>query len=311
MKRSPLFVLCLLLGSLPALAASLGTAASAVVPADVQQIISVDYRMVNDSPTALALKARILPENLKLFETALRGVGIVPEKDMDNLVFASFRSKEKGLRVMGVAQGQFGRTKVLRRMRVQKIRPTRYRSNSIYPMGNGMELSFLDDSTMVFGDSTAVKQALDTRDGVSEGLASNRSFTDMIAAVGGGAVWSVLDAAGTQNMMRSALGAASTLGDYETVKKRLLGSRYTMDFANGVNFDLDVLTSDPMTAATLTSLVKAGVLFRKGAAKGAEKDALENVTVESDSSNLRVRFKSDDQKFQALLKSDLFAAVSR
>ncbi len=42
------------------------------------------------------------------------------------------------------------------------------------------------------------------------------------------------------------------LADYETVKKRLLGSRYTMNFANGVNFDLDVLTSDSVTAATLS-----------------------------------------------------------
>jgi hypothetical protein len=34
------------------------------------------------------------------------------------------------------------------------------------------------------------------------------------------------------------------------------------------------------------------------------------VTVESDSSNLQLQLQTDDQKFQALLHSELFAAVS-
>ena len=88
-------------------------------------------------------------------------------------------------------------------------------------------------------------------------------MTDMVNAVQEGAVWSVLDQLGTQNMMRSTLGDAARLGDFETVKKRLIGSRYIMDFNDGVNFNLDVVTSDGITASTLSSLIKAGVLFRK------------------------------------------------
>ena len=54
MKRSLYAVLVLVL-ALPAFAATLGTAANAVIPSEVQQIISVDYRQVNNSPTAMAL----------------------------------------------------------------------------------------------------------------------------------------------------------------------------------------------------------------------------------------------------------------
>ncbi len=126
-----------------------------------------------------------------------------------------------------------------------------------------------------------------------------------------GTVWSVLDQQGTQNMMRSALGEASRLGDYETVKKRLLGSRYQMNFNIGVNFDLDVLTADSVTATTLSTLVKAGVLFKKISATPTEKIALDSVTVDSDSSNLQMHFKTDDKKFQSLMHSELFAAVSK
>src|SRR5438445_5915869 len=93
----------------------------------------------------------------------------------------------------------------------------------------------------------------------------------MIGAVDSGMVWSVLDQQGTQNMLRSALGDAAGLADYDTVKKRILGSRYTMNFSSGVNFDLDVITSDSMTATTLSSLLKAGMLYRKMTATPIER----------------------------------------
>ena len=101
------------------------------------------------------------------------------------------------------------------------------------------------------------------------------------------------------------------LADYETIKKRLNGSYYTMDFSNGVNFDLNVNTADNMTAATLSSLIKAGLMYRKMNAKASEQYALENTNVESDASTLKVHFKSDDKRFQSLLQTDLFTAVSR
>jgi hypothetical protein len=136
-------------------------------------------------------------------------------------------------------------------------------------------------------------------------------MTDLIQSVDTGTVWSVLDAQGTQNLMRSTLGDAAKLADYDTVKKRLTGSRYTMDFNQGVSFNLDVVTSDAMTAATLSSLIKAGLLFRKSTAEPMEKMALDSTTIDSESGILKLRFKTDDNKFQALMKSDLFQAVSR
>ena len=139
----------------------------------------------------------------------------------------------------------------------------------------------------------------------------NTSINDLIADIDGGPIWSVLDQMGTQYMMKTALGQASSLADYDTVKKRLLLSDYVMNFDNGVTFDLTVKTTDNMTAASLASLLKAGVLYRKMNASPVEKIALESVTVDNQHDLLQMLFKTDDQRFQALLKSDLFASVSR
>ena len=201
---------------------------------------------------------------------------------------------------------------VLKRMRLKKIMPVKYRTSDLYAMGgNGMIMTFLDENSLLFGDDKAVKGALDARDGYTPALDQNSQMSDMIASVDGSPVWSLLDQAGTQNMMRSTLGDAARLGDFETVKKRLIGSRYIMDFNDGVNFNLDVVTSDSITASTLSSLIKAGVLFRKMNASATEKLALDSVTVDSNSSLLQLKFKTDDSKFQSLLHSDLFASVSK
>jgi hypothetical protein len=132
----------------------------------------------------------------------------------------------------------------------------------------------------------------------------------MIVDAEGGPVWSVLDQLGTQNMLRSALGEAAALADYDTIKKRLLGSHYTLDLQHGVDFGLNVQTSDSFTAGTLSALMKAGILYKRASGTADEKSAMESMQVDSDGGRLTVKFKADDSKFQALLKSNLFQAVS-
>jgi hypothetical protein len=83
-----------------------------------------------------------------------------------------------------------------------------------------------------------------------------------------------------------------------------------MDFNSGVNFELTVLTSDAMTAGTFSSFAKAGMILKKMSATPAEKIAVDNTTVDSDGSNVMLKFKASDPQFQSLMHSDLFAAVS-
>jgi hypothetical protein len=307
------FVICVVLGGLsclPASAAPLSSNARTVVPAAIQQIISVDYRSLRSNETAHALKNRVLPDNLKEFENALRGAGIDPDKDMEQLTFVSYRLPKAGLRSIGIAQGPFKQKEFLAKMRLKKIRPEKYLLSYMYPMGSGMQVVFLDPSTIVFGEVSSLKGAIEVRDNNAASLETNADINGLITDVDSAPVWSVLDQLGTQNMMKSALGQASSLADFDVVKRRLLASDYVMNFNSGVTFDLNVKTSDNMTAASLASLVKAGVIYRKMNATPTEKMALESTTVDNSNNMLQMHFKTDDQRFQALLKSDLFAAVS-
>ncbi|MBZ5657830.1 MAG: hypothetical protein LAO56_21420 [Acidobacteriia bacterium] len=305
-----LWLAVLLLCATAGYAMPIASSARALVPAEIQQLIGVDYRALKDSPTAQQLKEQVLPENLKQLEISLKAIGIDADHDLEQLTFAAFRTGKQGIQTIGVAQGSFSAKAVLKKMKVKKITGTKYGTALLYPMEGGLIMTFLDDNTLAFGTQASLQSALDTRDGKRSSLDSNPQMAEQMAAVDGAPVWSILDQQGTQNMMRSAMGDAAKVADYETIKKRILASRYTMNFQSGVSLDLNVLTADSMTAATLSTIVKGVMLYKKMNASPIEKTAIDSTTVDSDSSNLQVHFKSDDQKFQSLMHSELFAAVS-
>jgi hypothetical protein len=93
-----------------------------------------------------------------------------------------------------------------------KTKPVVLRNNSIYPMGStGLDVVFLNQTTMVFGDKDAVRAALDSRDGFAPNFLTDSDLVSDMVAVDSHAVWSLLDAKGTQTMMKSVLGGRRRL----------------------------------------------------------------------------------------------------
>jgi hypothetical protein len=290
-------------------AAELSGDAKTAIPKDVQQVIVVDYRAMQNSPAAMSLKERVLPPELKRLETALKTSGLQVDQDADVLAFASFRVKE-GSRIVGIAQGQFHTGRVMQNFAKSKTKPVMLRNNAVYPLGSaGMSVCFLDQTTMVFGEKRAVQDSLDARDGVNGNFLQNSDMLNEMAAVDTKAVWSLLDQKGTQTMMKSVLGEASQLADYDTVKNRMKSSRYTMDFQNGVKFDMAVVMSDTITAATAATLMKGVSIMKKNSGSPLEKSALDQTTIDSNSGTLTVDYSSSDSQFSNLLTSSLFQSV--
>lgn len=290
-------------------AAQLSNDGKAAIPRDVQQVIVVDYRAMQNSPAAMSLKDRVLPPELKRLETALKTSGLKVDQDADTLAFAAFHSGE-GTRIVGLAQGQFHTGTILGNFTKSKTKAVQLRNNMIFPLGSaGMSVCFLNQTTMVFGDREAVKASLDARDGVTENMLANSEMVSEMATVDSKAVWSLLDQRGTQSMMKSVLGDAAQLADYDTIKERMKSSRYTMDFKNGVKFDMAVVMSDTITAATAATLMKGVSMMRKGSGSPMERSALEATTIDSNSGTLTVDYTSSDSQFSSLLSSPLFQSV--
>jgi len=297
----------------PARAAQIDTDARSAIPRDVQQLIVVDYRIMENSSAAMDLKARVLPPELKQLETALKQSGLNENQDVEQLAFAAYRTGTgDNIRIVGVAQGQFQLSDIMANFAKKKIKPTLVRNNKLYPMGaSGMLVTFLNPTTMLFGSSDDIKPALDCRDGLAPSFLTNQDMLAAMQQVDAEPIWSILDQKGTQYMMHSLLGQASQLTDYETVRKRLLDSSYTMNFNNGVKFTLYVVTSDTLTAATMSSLLNAAAMYEKVSGNAVEKQAIDSTTIDSTAGTLSVKCVASDSQFSSLLQSPLFQNVVR
>jgi len=306
----------LLAAATAAPAAQLSTDARGAVPHDVQQLVVIDYKAMQNSQAAMNLRSRVMPPDLKVFDEALRKSAL-NDKDnidqyVDELAFALFRptAGSDSLVTVGIAQGQFPTADILANFRKDKLKATLVRTNKIYPMAKtGMVLCFVDPSTMVFGSKDAVTKTLDARDGVSPSLLTNSSMMNAMNTVDSAPLWSILDEKGTSTMMKQVLGEAGSVTDIETVQKRLQASWYGMDFQHGVKFDLTIATGDTFAAATISSLLSAAVTLRKMSGSDAEKTALADTTVASNAGNMSIHFAASDNDFDSLLQSPLFKSM--
>jgi hypothetical protein len=293
-------------------ASQLSTDARGAIPREVQQLVVIDYRAMQNSPTAMDLRERVMPPELKQFDEALRRSGLNDNHDVDQLAFALFRPKPdtEEIVTLGIAQGQFPVQDIVANFKKKAVKPTVVGTNRIYPMGKtGMMLCFVDESTMVFGGLDAVKASLEARDGNTSNMMSNSTMMDAMRSVDSEPLWSILDQKGTQTMMKQLLGEAGSVTDFESVRKRLQVSWYGMDFQHGVRFDLTIMTGDAFAAATVSSLLNAAVVVRKLSGSDSEKAALADTDVSSSSGKLLVHFAASDSDFASLLKSPLFQSV--
>ncbi|HEY1983997.1 MAG TPA: hypothetical protein VGG85_01225 [Terracidiphilus sp.] len=295
-------------------AAQLSTDARTAIPHEVQQLVVIDYRAMQNSNSAMELRDRVMPPDLKQFDEALKRSGLNDNHDVDQLAFALFRpdGTDDQVVTLGIAQGQFSVQDIVASFKKRGVKPTLIRTNRVYPMGRtGMVLCFVDPSTMVFGGSDAVKASLEARDGNAASLLNNPAFMDAMRSVDSQALWSILDQKGTQTMMKQVLGEAGSVADFESVRKRLQISWYSMDFTHGVKFDLTIATGDAFAAATVSSLLNAAVVYRKMSGSDSEKAALAATDINSNSGRLAIHFAASDTDFNSLLKSQLFQSMVR
>lgn len=299
-------------GSVPARAVQLSSDAESAIPEHVQQLIDINYRAMENSPTAMALKERLLPPEIKSLERALKASGLDESHDVGSLCFASFRPTNSSdyTKIVGIAQGQFSVEEIVANFKKHKIKPMAIRANRLYPMGaSGMMVVFLNPTTMMFGSLDALRPALASRDGLAPSFLNNEPMVSAMKKVQSEPLWSILDQKGTQFMMRNLLGKAAQLADYNAIKSRLLNSSYTMNFNNGVKFALNVTTPDTFTAATMSSLLNAAALYEKMSGTPVEKKAIDATTIDSMAGTLEVRFQTSSDEFNSLIQSPLFRSV--
>src|SRR5579863_7500766 len=107
-------------------AAQLSGDARSAIPHNVQQLVVIDYRAMQNSNTAMELRDRVMPPDLKQFDEAIRKSGLNDNHDVDQLAFALFRTgaSSDSLETVGIAQGQFDVQGIMANFQSKRSRPS-------------------------------------------------------------------------------------------------------------------------------------------------------------------------------------------
>jgi hypothetical protein len=309
-ERLILLIVMSIMCPLTTLCEELSASAQSIIPVPVQQIVSIDYMRLRDLSPAQSLKAHLFPEIFQRFDIQLRELGIDTDYDINSLTFATYRGAAQQANMIVVVEGVFSEDRILEHLLRKKIHPQWYGGAALYGISGDIEMTLVDGSTLLFGNLAAIEGALDTLTGLTPSLPTDTSMCEMMEAVNSAPVWSILDAAGTRNMVQSALEKAAQILDISAIDRSLVGCGYSLNFSAAANFDVEVHTSDLMLASVVANLIKVGIHLRMNS-KTSEKPFLNNVNVETNGSNVQIHFSVDTERLEFVLDSDLFAALSR
>lgn len=290
-------------------AAQLGATAQSVMPESTRQLISIDYHRLNSDPLARQLEAEVLPQQMQGVSALLVKGGVQPGNDLNRLTFATYQAS-KSVGLIGIAEGNFGDLQLSKFFTKTAKTPTPPQIDgvSVYTYG-GLSFFVPDPSTLVFGDPAAVEQAIQTEQGASH-LAQNEQLSNLIAGTQTSDVWSVLDTTGSRAMVRSMLAGVSSPISPSLIDQHFNGARYTISFQNEVQVNLELITTDALSAAAISTGLNAAIALRAHQEKDPTAQGLLNqIQVDSAGDHAFLQIAAPESTVASLMHTDVMQSI--
>lgn len=302
----PLLALTLSAG---AAAADLSGTAQAVMPQSTRQVISLDYHKLAADPLAQQLEAEVLPPEMRNLSDVLAHGGVNAATDLNRLTFATFAAT-KGIGLIGVAEGNLGGLELGKFFTPSKQHPNPPEIDGVQVYSfAGLTFFMPDNATMVFGSEDAVRQAIATEQGAPP-IGDNQQMSDLIAGTQSSDVWSVIDAQGAQAMVGSLVGASAGGFGANLIKGRFNGARYTIGFGNQVQVNMELMTTDALTAAAVSTGLNAAIAVReRSETNPVARGILNNVQVDSAGNDAFVQVAAPESSVAQLVHTDLMQTI--
>lgn len=295
--------------ALSAAAAQLGGAAQSVMPSSTIQVISIDYHRLASDPLAEQLEKQVLPTQVQGLEALLTRGGVQPASDLNRLTFATFQSK-KGIGLIGIAEGNLSDLNFSKfyQKTAKQPNPPQIDGVDVYD-SSGLSFFMADPATLIFGSRAAIEQAIATQQGGTN-IGQNEALADLIAGTQTSDVWSVVDAQGSRTMVGSLIAGSTGPIDPSMIDQHFNGARYTIAFQNQVQVNLELMTTDALSAAAVSTGMNAAIALRSHQEKNPEAKAILNeVQVDSAGNNAFLQVSTPESSLATLMKTDLLQSI--
>jgi hypothetical protein len=232
-------------------------------PADTQQVVCTNLAQLRSSPDYPQLRVRLLSQQLRYFQDFLRGVGIDPDKDLDEVILGWRGEAADTAGFFGMASGRFQPDKVRAYYDQSQLTLLSYAGTDLYAFGSGYDpgdlfFTFLDSSRAAFGRLPDLKALLDVRQASASGLDSNTNFASWEAELEGTAPqWGILNGKAAANLAAPWLSGGKKPGtDLSAFLAPVRAVLYRVEWDGGFSSHLAIICQDAQSASALLTLVK-------------------------------------------------------
>jgi hypothetical protein len=166
------------------------------LPADTMVVVSVDTSRLREAPLYKNLNPE--PGQVKTF---LQRLGINPDRDLDQMIFAFRGSAEGGTEWYALLRGRFDSKRIDKGMEEPGARMSveTYRRRNIYnlvrvPDIGDLSFAVVDAGAVALGKSESIRMILDVGDKAAPSLVTNDKMMKLVAGLDPRAqIWGVMD----------------------------------------------------------------------------------------------------------------------
>lgn len=329
LRTAGISALLVLAVALSASASHAGTLSSDVIglfPSTVGEFAYADLRQAREFPWFSQLKEQMLPDKFRQFEQFLASAGMDPNSQVEELAWALVPtgmttgnpdSIPTGEQIVGVALGQFQPSAAEAFFKNQKTASVKVRGYTLYGFGSGTGASdlffvFLDGSTAAFGQRAMLEQMIAVRFGDQPNVTQNTTIYPLITQANGHSiVWAVLNPGYTRLALQQLVPGASQFAQAAPLLAKIQSMLISVQSSNGIQADFQATCATPDDAATMSSLLQAGLMLVKYQATSQNNPALaqmlETAKINPNGDRLTVSVALSNDQMLALIQSKTFA----
>jgi hypothetical protein len=237
------------------------------LPGDARFVMGLDVKRFAASPFYRKYATSGKPSRPDAFKHVEEKLGLVPERDLDQIVFAGRGGTKDTSSAVALVLGTFDRAKLSRAIETEKKGGVTWKSQhgtTVYLFNEGARgtigVAFLDDHALLLGSAAAIEATLSTRAQGQQPLRANVELVSLLERVKPGSTfWMVGDQTLLSNMPKSipapgAAAAGSSL-NLPALKSLVVAGDLEPEVSVSVTGD----TSDETAAKSLADLVRGFV----------------------------------------------------
>ncbi len=267
------------------------------LPSDCMVVVAVETARLRQAP--LYQKLNPEPGQLKTF---LLRLGIDPERDLDQVMFAFRAAGTEQGEWLAVLRGRFDRARIEKGMEDPAARMSveSYRRWNVYnlvrvPDIGDLSFAVVDSGASVLGKSEAIRKVLDVRDKSAPSLDSNETARRLLRGLDPASqIWGVLDGKEMTRLAQQRRQALSgtipekAIDDLSLVVDARLWAVVTED----LGITLEIGSGTEKGAKTLSDAIRGILAFARMGSAGRDPDAaalVEAISVSEKGNGVQVR----------------------